>query len=106
MKEAINGIYYGVVKGVVKKMKSDDDLLEYYAGVEVKTVDVLPKNMDIIDIPGCQYARFFHRGSADKINSTVNYIYSNWLLRSRFTHTRGPDLEIYSGSHALFQVIL
>lgn len=81
--------------GVVRQVKDNTDLLEYYAAIEVETIEVIPKDMVSIVIPLSNYAKFTHKGNAKDIDSTVNYIYSSWLLKSNKIHTSGPDLEVY-----------
>jgi len=51
--------------------------------------------MEFTEVPAATYAKFAHRGPAQEINHTVNYIYSTWLASSDVRHTYGPDLEIY-----------
>ena len=95
--------------GVVRQVKDNTDLLEYYAAIEVETIEVegievegievIPKDMVSIVIPLSTYARFTHKGNAKDIDSTVNYIYSSWLLKSSKTHTSGPDLEVYGDEY-------
>ena len=90
--------------GVVRQVKDNTDLLEYYAAIEVKTIEVegievIPKDMVSIVIPLSNYAKFTHKGNAKDIDSTVNYIYSSWLLKSSKAHSSGPDLEVYGDEY-------
>ena len=97
--ERINDIEHVVSKspcyGVVKQVKDNTDLLEYYAAIEVEKLAVIPVGMTSLTIPLSNYAKFTHKGYAKKIDGTVNYIYSSWLLNSGKHHTSGPDLEVY-----------
>jgi len=81
--------------GVVQPVKDNTDLLEYFAAIEVDKIDKIPKDMVSIVIPLSNYAKFTHKGDLKNIDSTVNYIYSSWLLKSTKIHTKGPDLEVY-----------
>ena len=92
---AIAGNFYGVVQ----QIKNDTDRLEYYAAVEVTNHENIPAGMASIEIKATQYASFVHRGEAQHINNTVNYIYSSWLLNSDRIHTGGPDLESYGAKY-------
>lgn len=85
----------GICYGVVRQIKEDSDLLEYYSAIEVSSLDSIPEGMDSIEIPSTHYAKFTHKGEAQQVDSTVNYIYSSWLLASGKRHTAGPDLEVY-----------
>jgi len=95
MNEIDNVVPESPCYGVVRQVKDNTDLLEYYAAIAVERIEVIPKDMVSIAIPLSNYAKFTHKGSAKNIDSTVNYIYSSWLLKSSKTHTSGPDLEVY-----------
>jgi len=95
MNEIDNVVPESPCYGVVRQVKDNTDLLEYYAAIAVERTEVIPKDMVSIAIPLSNYAKFTHKGSAKNIDSTVNYIYSSWLLKSSKTHTSGPDLEVY-----------
>lgn len=56
---------------------------------------VIAEGMESTVVPTAEYAKFTHRGAASKLDSTVNYVYSSWLLSSGKRHTGGPDLEFY-----------
>ena len=81
--------------GVIQQVKHNTDLLEYYAVIEVESLELMPKDMVSIAVPASNYAKFTHKGDLKNIDNTVNYIYSSWLLNSTKTHSSGPDLEIY-----------
>jgi AraC family transcriptional regulator len=51
--------------------------------------------MVVRDVPGGRYAKFAHRGPIARLDQTLNYIYSSWLLTSSMRHTGGCDLELY-----------
>lgn len=91
----IENTVQGVCYGVIRQIKDNTDLLEYYAAIEVDAIKSVPKNLVNINIPASNYAKFTHSGEVKSIDNTVNYIYSSWLLRSGKHHTSGPDLEIY-----------
>lgn len=95
MDEINNTITGSPCYGVVQQAKENSDLLEYHAAIEVEKIGVIPEDMVSIVTPLSNYAKFTHKGSAKGIDSTVNYIYSSWLLKSGKSHTSGPDLEIY-----------
>ena len=59
----------------------------------------LPPGMVAMEIPASTYARFTHRGPAQNVDATVNYIYSSWLLSAGPSHSLGPDLEIYGSQY-------
>ncbi len=81
--------------GVIRQTPEMSDELEYYAVAEVSAIDDIPEGMVYIEVPAATYAKFTHRGRPEKINDTVSYVYSSWLLRSGMRHSYAPDLEIY-----------
>ncbi|MEO1172959.1 MAG: helix-turn-helix domain-containing protein [Myxococcota bacterium] len=95
--DEIPGAVEGVCFGVIQQASQDSELLEYVAAMEVPGLPAapLPAQMVHIEIPAATYATFTHRGLADRIDHTVSYIYSTWLMQSGRRHSYGPDLEIY-----------
>ncbi|NQZ30089.1 MAG: AraC family transcriptional regulator [Oceanospirillaceae bacterium] len=84
-----------VAYGIIQQEKGNTDLLEYYAVVEVTSIDQLPAGMISLEIPQSTYAKFVHKGKVTNINNTINYIYSSWLLQSNRRHSYAADIEIY-----------
>jgi AraC family transcriptional regulator len=82
---------------------ADEELLGYCAAVEVDdhgaSPVALPPGMTVIRLREQLHARFRHVGAVQQLDHTVNYIYSNWLLRSGWRHAGGPDLEIYGDAY-------
>lgn len=93
--DAIEGRVPGFCYGVVRPAQIDTELLEYYAAVEVTGEPPVAEGMERIELPATTYATFTHRGFAQEIDRTVNYVYSTWLAQSGRRHTYGADLEIY-----------
>jgi len=85
--------------GALYRISEDDEQLNYMAGVEVLDATSIPKGMEALVIDECYYAQFTHRGQVSKLDTTVDYIYSNWLLNSKYKHTYGPDIELYGASY-------
>jgi len=81
---------YGVVR-----VPQQGDELEYFAACEVSESAQAPSGMVVRDLPGGRYAKFAHRGPLSRLDQTLNYIYSSWLLTSSMRHTGGCDLELY-----------
>jgi len=77
------------------KEKSHPDECFYLAGTEVKSADEIPEGMMAMTIPAGQYAVFTHKGSIEKLNFTMKYIYGSWLPKSGQKLRDAPDLEIY-----------
>lgn len=89
----------GTCYGIIQQTMADSERLDYYAAVAVHDSNNLPDGMVRVDIPESRYAFFEHRGEVLLIDSTVNYIYSSWLLNSGHRHTCGPDLEVYGADY-------
>jgi AraC family transcriptional regulator len=81
---------YGVVR-----VPQQGDELEYLAAFEVSESAPVPSGMVAREVPGARYAKFAHRGPLARLDQTLNYVYSSWLLTSSMRHTGGCDLEIY-----------
>lgn len=80
---------------------ADAELLSYCAAVEVEHAGAatLPPRMAVVRLEEQLHARFRHVGPVQRLDHTVNYVYSNWLLRSGWRHAGGPDLEIYGDEY-------
>jgi AraC-like DNA-binding protein/predicted transcriptional regulator YdeE len=89
----------GVCYGVVRQTASTSDLLHYHAAIEVSRPGPLPPGMVHLELPTSHYATFEHRGPVGMVNSTVNYIYANWLAGAEQRHSGGADLEIYGAQY-------
>lgn len=92
---AVPGMCYGVVSPV----HTSSDQLQYFAAIEVTQRAALPHGMLALKVPSARYAKFSHQGPAQGIDSTVNYIYSTWLLSSGTSHSGGVDLEVYDARY-------
>lgn len=91
----------GTCYGVVRQTPARTDELEYLAGIEVDAELAPPPGMTKIVVPSARYAKFTHRGRMHLLDQTVNYIYSNWLARSKLRHTYAADLEFYGAGFQL-----
>lgn len=85
----------GVAYGVVRPPERGDEL-EYLAACEVPESAPVPAGMVCVQLPPGRYARFAHRGPVTRLDQTLNYIYSSWLLTSGMRRTAGCDIEIYA----------
>lgn len=96
----IPGRVPGVCYGVLGPAVEGGEELEYHAVAEVPAQIEPPAGMVNLRLPAATYARFWHRGRAEALDHTVDYVYSAWLLSSQRRHTFGPDLEIYGPGFA------
>ncbi len=94
--DEVEGARPGICFGVVRQSAPDAELLEYTAAIEVpQRPACVPDGMVHVEVPAASYAFFTHVGDPQRIDETVSYVYSSWLLRSGRRHTYGPDLEVY-----------
>ena len=89
----------GTCYGVVRQEGADSERLEYHAAIEVTDAGRLPDGMVALEVPSGTYARFEHRGPAQRIDHTVSFAYATWLAQSGRRHTYAADLEIYGGGY-------
>ncbi len=97
--DEIPGGVLGTAYGVIRRSPGDGDLLQYLAAREVAEVVKVPAGMQLLELPASEYAQFTHHGDVRKLDNTVNYIYSSWLLRSGRWHSYEPDIEIYGSGY-------
>lgn len=76
-------------------VRSHPDECFYLAGAEVKSLDKVPEGMMALTIPAGRYAVFTHKGSLEKLDFTMKYIFGSWLPKSGEKLRDAPDLEIY-----------
>lgn len=93
--DEIPGRVPGVCYGVVRQDHDDGERLEYHAAAPVSGMSALPSGMVALELAGGTYARFEHRGPAERVDHTVSYAYASWLPQSGHRHSYAPDLEIY-----------
>jgi len=72
----------------------NNEVFEYYAGVEYGHSTEVPKGFKAIEIPENNYAVFTHRGPIEMIERTYNQIYGNWLPFSEYTPTMDLDIIV------------
>jgi AraC-like DNA-binding protein/predicted transcriptional regulator YdeE len=89
----------GICYGVVRQDPSDGERLEYHAAIAVTDAANVPPGMAAVEVPAGTYARFAHRGPAQRVDHTVSYAYGTWLPQSGHRHSYAPDLEIYGAAY-------
>lgn len=72
----------------------NNEIFEYYAGIESEYSIKVPHDFKTIDIPENDYAVFTHRGPVDRIESTYNQIYRSWLPFSEYLPTMDLDILV------------
>jgi AraC family transcriptional regulator len=85
--------------GILQQDGHDAQRLAYCAAVEVTEVVSVPAGMTVVRIGAQTYARFAHVGAVARLDHSVDYIYSNWLLNTGWRHTGGADIETYGAEY-------
>ncbi len=73
---------------------SPEKTFEKWAGVEVCSLDYIPKGMETLIIPNGLYAIFHHFGPASKSMESFDYIFRSWLPGSAYILDNRPHFEI------------
>ena len=95
VREKVSGTCYGVLR----PREENAEQLEYLACIGVSVELPPPRGMAVFRLPAGRYAKFTHRGKVERVDSTVNYIYSSWLARSGLRHTYAADIEFYGDEY-------
>lgn len=78
----------------------NNEVFEYYAGIEYGHTIEVPKGFKTIDIPKNDYALFTHCGPIEMIERTYDQIYRNWLPFSEYTPTMDLDIIVVDSRFA------
>ncbi|MDD0993979.1 GyrI-like domain-containing protein [Pseudomonas sp. TNT2022 ID681] len=68
---------------------------EYIAGVEVRSISLLPKDFRYYTLAPQRYAVFEHQGDVRKIGHTFEKIWKQWLPASGEEAADAPEFERY-----------
>jgi AraC family transcriptional regulator len=79
--------------GVLDNFDPETRELDYLAGLEVGSAGEIPEGMTSLKIPAQTYAVF--TTTLPDLMDTLRKIHREWLPKSGFEHTEGPDLEVY-----------
>ncbi|HNY11493.1 MAG TPA: effector binding domain-containing protein [Candidatus Wallbacteria bacterium] len=72
------------------------DAFSYISGIEVKSLDAIPKGMAGRKVAPSKYAVFTHHGPTNRIYETLDYIYGTWLPASGCELNKlSCDFELY-----------
>lgn len=82
--------------GVCEIIEDLEDEFNYICCTEVEAPEPVPEGMVAERVPASKYAVFTHRGPADKLGDTYDYILGRWLPNSDFEINKsGHDFELY-----------
>ena len=91
--------------GICLPPETAEGAFDYYAAVAVTETADLPDGISAIDVPAQHYAVFTHKLDGPNVTEslwpTIQYIWENWLPRSAYEYSGGPDFEFYDGRFAV-----
>lgn len=73
----------------------DVEHFSYISGVEVTAVGQLPQGMIARSVPDSRYLVFTHKGSADKLGETYDFIYGKYIPAAGHEIRSMVDFELY-----------
>ncbi|MBK7225390.1 MAG: GyrI-like domain-containing protein [Saprospiraceae bacterium] len=72
-----------------------------WAAVQVKSSLDKPEGFDLLTIPAGEYAVFIHKGTSQDFIKTSQYIYGEWLPKSKYKLASRPHFEILGSKYKL-----
>ena len=85
----------GLVYCLEDQPKSHPNQCLYICAAKVTSIEDIPAGMIGREVPGGKYAVFEHRGTADKFQHTMKFIYGSWFPKSGYQLDDRPELELY-----------
>ncbi len=82
------GVSYGVMQ-----LERSSGVLRYMAGEAVTSDIDAPQELQLWNVPACDYAVF--SANLQNVSQIFDHAYSNWLPSSGFARGDAPDLERY-----------
>lgn len=77
----------------------DSEMPYFYIAVEVKAFEDIPIQLTAKLIPKQQYLKFYHRGLANQVGYTYQYIYNDYLPDTRYQLPHCYNFEYYGEQH-------
>jgi AraC family transcriptional regulator len=74
---------------------NNKEFFEYFIGVEVSSMEHIPKGMVYRKIPTNTYVNFTFKGPAENAGSVHGYLYSTWLMQNEYELCDRYNIEIY-----------
>lgn len=113
IKHVLNQTSLGVCMPIpVHEKKSHPDECYYMACMQVSNTDEIPQGMVAKVVAAGNYAVFTHKGTLEKVDFTMNYIYGSWLPKSGKKLRMAADLEVYDhrfdpeSDHSEFEIYI
>lgn len=89
------GVMYGVSEYMDPAEFTNDTEFHYFAGVKVDKGTEPPKGLVIKNISSKKWAVFTHKGGLKTLQTTYNYIYGPWTLKTNEVIMESDDMEYY-----------
>ena len=80
------------------KIKGSDSFTKW-ALVEVFDFNAIPNSMEEFNLEGGLYAVFLHKGLGSEFAKTMNYIYGDWLPKSKYEIDNRPHFELLGAKY-------
>lgn len=85
-----------VCYGICDDFDSESEDFAYIIAYEVTSQDNVPTGFVAKTLPSAQYAVFTAKGKLpDSVQKMVRYVYGEWLAKSKYQRTDGPEFELY-----------
>ena len=85
-----------VCYGICDDFDSESEDFAYIIAYEVTSQDNVPTGLIAKTLPSAQYAVFTAKGKLpDSVQNMVKYVYGEWLAKSKYQRTNGPEFELY-----------
>lgn len=82
--------------GICDDFDSESGDFAYIIAYEVTSQDNVPRGLIAKTLPAAQYAVFTAKGKLpDSVQNMVRYVYGEWLAKSKYQRTDGPEFELY-----------
>ncbi|MDP4203611.1 MAG: GyrI-like domain-containing protein [Bacteroidota bacterium] len=81
-------------KPLIEGLFTSDTPFEKWAAIEVSDLNIIPVGMDSCIVPSGLYACFPYKGAANEAQSTIQYIFEEWLPASGYQLDNRPHITV------------
>lgn len=81
-------------KSLIEGSFTPDTPFAKWAAIEVTDFENIPVGMDSYDVPSGVYACFSYKGAANEVQSTIQYIFEEWLPASGYKLDNRPHITV------------
>ena len=80
-------------------LDEDKETISFFIAVEVENIKEIPIHFSAKKIPKQKYIMFLHKGLANKVGLTYQYIYEEWLPETEYRLPYFYNFEYYGDLH-------